>query len=294
MSGQRLTIILLFNLTLWLGAGWWSAQQPVAPRVPSLVWQNHWPETKVWAASSTIVWSPDQGVLVSQNSHELRPIASLSKMVTALVVLGERPNWQATYKLQNEDQRYGNVVYIYPGETVTIRDLWHASLLASDNTATQALVRAVKLTDEQYRQKVVDLAKQLRIDDLQIEEPTGLNPKNQASAEAIARIAKEALSNPEVQRAALLEHYNLVTKAGRSQQITNTDAFVRGAIALPHGWQIDGGKTGYIDEAGYCFAALWKNQAGQQVVSVVLGTPIKEGRFTVTKALLDYTSQRYY
>ncbi len=294
MLAQRLTIILLFNLTLWLGVGWWSAQQPAAPVVPQFVWQNRWPEIKVWPASSTVVWSVDQGKLISQNSQQLRPIASLSKMVTALVVLGEKPDWSALYTLKNEDQRYGNIVYIYPGETVTIKDLWQASLMASDNTATQALIRAVGLNDDQYRQKVVELAERLQINDLQIKEPTGLNPDNQASASAIARITNEALGQPEVRQSALLESYTLTTKSGRQQLITNTDGFVRGSAALPKGWQIDGGKTGYIDEAGYCFAALWKNEAGQQVVSVVLGAPTKEGRFTITKALLDYAQQQYY
>lgn len=294
MSAQRLTIILLFNLTLWLGVGWWSAQQSAVPVAPEFVWHNRWSEIKLWPASSTIIWSPEQGILISQNSQELRSIASLSKLVTALVVLAEQPNWQAAYTLKNEDQRYGNIVYIYPGETVTINDLWHASLLASDNTAIQALVRAVGLSDEQYRQKVLELAEQLKISDLQIEEPTGLSPKNKASAQAIARLAQEALSRPEIQKAALLERYTITTKSGRQQLITNTDGFVRGAVALPQGWEIEGGKTGYIDEAGYCFAALWKNQAGQQLISVVLNSPTKEGRFTITKNLLEYAQQKYY
>jgi len=165
MSVQRITIILLFNLTLWLGTGWWSAQQSAAPDVPQFVWPNRWPEIKVWPASSTVVWSPQQGKLISQNSQQLRPIASLSKMVTALVVLGEKPQWSASYTLKNEDQRYGNIDYLYPGETVTIKDLWQASLMASDNTATQALIRAVGLSDDQYRQKVTELAGRLQISD---------------------------------------------------------------------------------------------------------------------------------
>ena len=294
MSVQRITIILLFNLTLWLGTGWWSAQQPAAPDAPKFVWHNRWPEVRVWPASSTVVWSPEQGKLISQNSQQLRPIASLSKMVTALIVLGEKPDWSASYTLKNEDQRYGNIIYIYPGETVTIKDLWQASLMASDNTATQALIRAVGLSDEQYQQKVTELAERLQISDLQIKEPTGLNPDNRASASTMARIASEALSQPEVQQSALLDRYTLTTKSGRQQLITNTDGFVRGSAALPSDWQIAGGKTGYIDEAGYCFAALWKNSDGQQVVSVVLGAPTKEGRFTITKALLDYAQQIYY
>jgi len=293
MSVQRITIILLFNLTLWLGVGWWSAQQPTAPVVPVFVWQNLWADFKVWPASSTIVWSPEQGVLIGQDSREMRSIASLSKLVTALVVLGEKPDWQVSYVLKNEDQRYGSIIYIYPGETVTIRDLWHASLLASDNTATQALVRAVGLSAEQYRQKVIVLVEQLGIKDINIEEPTGLDPKNQASAQAVAQIVQAALSHSEIRQATLLEKYEIITKAGRSQLVTNTDGFVRGAAALPTGWQIAGGKTGYIDEAGYCFAALWKDQAGQQLVSVVLGAPTKEDRFTITKSLVEYASQKY-
>jgi D-alanyl-D-alanine carboxypeptidase len=293
MSAQRSTIILLFNLTLWLGVGWWSAQQPTAPVVPVFVWQNRWVDFKVWPASSTIVWSSEQGVLIGQDSREMRSIASLSKMVTALVVLAEKPDWSASYVLKNEDQRYGSITYIYLGETVTVRDLWHASLLASDNTATQALVQAVGLSAEQYRQKVIVLVEQLGIKDINIEEPTGLDPKNQASAQAVAQIVQAALSHSEIRQATLLEKYEIITKAGRSQLVTNTDGFVRGAAALPAGWQIAGGKTGYIDEAGYCFAALWKDQAGQQLVSVVLGAPTKEDRFTITKSLVEYASQKY-
>lgn len=262
--------------------------------MPQFVWPNRWPEIKVWPASSTVVWSPQQGKLISQNSQQLRPIASLSKMVTALVVLGEKPQWSASYTLKNEDQRYGNIVYLYPGETVTIKDLWQASLMASDNTATQALIRAVGLSDDQYRQKVTELAGRLQISDLQIKEPTGLNPDNQASAMAIAQITNEALNQPEIQQSALLDRYTFTTKSGRQQLITNTDGFVRGSAVLPSDWQIEGGKTGYIDEAGYCFAALWKNSADQQLVSVVLGAPTKEGRFTITKALVDYVQQKYY
>ena len=159
MLQQRLVIILLFNLTLWLGSLYWSASQTDVPQPTQSSLSNVWPEFKVWPASSTVVWSPDQGILVSQDSRRLRPIASLSKMITALVVLAENPNWQAKYTLKNEDQRYGNVAYIYPGEEITIDDLWHLSLMASDNTATQALVRAVGLSDEEYRQKVIECKK---------------------------------------------------------------------------------------------------------------------------------------
>lgn len=291
---QRITIILLFNLTLWLGTGWWSAQQPAAPETPTIVLLDRWPEVKVWPASSTLLWQVEQGKLISQNSQQVRPIASLSKLVTALVVLETKPNWSAEYTLKNEDQRYGNIVYVYPGETVTIKDLWQASLMASDNTATQALIRAVGLSDEQYQQKVVDLAKRLQLSDLQIQEPTGLSPTNQASASTIGQIAREAFCQPEIQQSALLDQYTLTTKAGRQQLITNTNGFVSGSEAGPAEWQIKGGKTGYIDEAGYCFVALWQNTTEQQIISVVLGAPNKEGRFTITKALLDYAQEKYY
>ena len=294
MSKQRLTIILLFNLTLWLGAGWWSASQPAAPTIAKPTSTIAWPNFQVWPASSTLVWSPDKGILVSQDSRRLRPIASLSKMITALVVLNEKPNWQAHYKLKNEDERYGNISYIYPGEEISINDLWHLSLMASDNTATQALIRAVGLSDDDYRQKVKALAERLQIKDLTIDESTGLSTKNQASAEAIAIITREALSQEKVREVASLARYEIKTAKGRSQQVTNTDAFVRGAATLPQGWEIVGGKTGCIDEAGYCFAALWQDKQGQTVVSVILGAQAKETRFSLTKDLINYATKKYY
>ncbi len=295
MDSQRTIIILFVNLAWWLIAFLWSSQPlALAGEVP-LIYPNNWPEIKVWPASSTLVISNKEGVLLSQGSYQSRPIASLTKLVTALIVLDAHPNWSAKYTLKNEDQRYGNIIYVYPGEVVTVKDLWVASLLASDNTATEALIQAVGLNDEIYCQKVEELAKKLNIDsDLRLIEPTGLNPDNQASARAMAIIVNAALSQPDIKETLLLGKYEIVTQKGRRQLVTNTDSFIRGSVAVPDSWQLLGGKTGYLDEAGYCFAALWRNDLGEELVTVVLGAPTKEGRFTITKDLLDYITEKYY
>ena len=295
MDSQRTIIILFVNLAWWLIAFLWSSQPlALAGEVP-LIYPNNWPEVKIWPASSTLVISNKEGVLLSQGSYQPRPIASLTKLVTALIVLDAHPNWSAKYTLKNEDQRYGNIVYVYPGEVVTVKDLWVASLLASDNTATEALIQAVGLNDEIYYQKVEELAKKLNIDsDFRLIEPTGLNPDNQASARAMAIIVNAALSQPDIKETLLLGKYEIVTQKGRRQLVTNTDSFIRGSVAVPDSWQLLGGKTGYLDEAGYCFAALWRNDLGEELVTVVLGAPTKEGRFTITKDLLDYITEKYY
>ena len=295
MNLQRTIIILFVNLAWWLMAFLWSNQPlALAGEVP-LVYPNNWPEIRTWPASSTLVISSKGGTLLSQGSYQLRPIASLTKLVTALIVLDTHPNWSAEYTLKNEDQRYGNIIYIYPGEVVTVKDLWVASLLASDNTATEALIQAVGLNDEMYPQKVEELAKKLNINsDLRLIEPTGLNPDNQASARAMATIVNAALSQPDIQKTLLLDKYEIITQKGRRQLVTNTDGFIQGSVAIPDSWQILGGKTGYLDEAGYCFAALWRNDQGEELVTVVLGAPTKEGRFTITKDLLDYITEKYY
>ncbi len=295
MNLQRTIIILFVNLAWWLMAFLWSNQPlALAGEVP-LVYPNNWPEVRAWPASSTLVISNRGGTLLSQGSYQLRPIASLTKLVTALIVLDTHPNWSAEYTLKNEDQRYGNIIYIYPGEVVTVKDLWVASLLASDNTATEALIQAVGLNDEMYHQKVEELAKKLNINsDLRLIEPTGLNPDNQASARAMATIVNAALSQPDIQKTLLLDKYEIITQKGRRQLVTNTDGFIQGSVAIPDSWQILGGKTGYLDEAGYCFAALWRNDQGEELVTVVLGAPTKEGRFTITKDLLDYITEKYY
>ena len=295
MNLQRTIIILFVNLAWWLMAFLWSNQPlALAGEVP-LAYPNNWPEIRTWPASSTLVISSKGGTLLSQGSYQLRPIASLTKLVTALIVLDTHPNWSAEYTLKNEDQRYGNIIYIYPGEVVTVKDLWVASLLASDNTATEALIQAVGLNDEVYPQKVEELAKKLNINsDLRLIEPTGLNPDNQASARAMATIVNAALSQPDIQKTLLLDKYEIITQKGRRQLVTNTDGFIQGSVAIPDSWQILGGKTGYLDEAGYCFAALWRNDQGEELVTVVLGAPTKEGRFTITKDLLDYITEKYY
>ena len=284
MDSQRTIIILFVNLAWWLIAFLWSSQPlALAGEVP-LIYPNNWPEIKVWPASSTLVISNKEGVLLSQGSYQSRPIASLTKLVTALIVLDAHPNWSAKYTLKNEDQRYGNIIYVYPGEVVTVKDLWVASLLASDNTATEALIQAVGLNDEMYPQKVEELAKKLNINsDLRLIEPTGLNPDNQASARAMATIVNAALSQPDIKETLLLDKYEIITQKGRRQLVTNTDGFIQGSVAIPDSWQILGGKTGYLDEAGYCFAALWRNDQGEELVTVVLGAPTKEGGLLLLK-----------
>lgn len=230
---------------------------------------------------AVIDWST--GVpLFEKNADKPQAIASITKLMTALVVLSTDPDWDKVVSVGASDELPGGVAYLAPGEKVKVRDLLHMSLIASSNGATMALARSTGLTDQEFAAKMNELAQGFGMRHSHFDEPTGLDSGNVASARDVAILLKQALSSEIIQDIVTKKVYEFVSESARPHKIATTDMLLDSFLSKPP-YVFLGGKTGYIDEAGYCFSAAVRNATGDSVIAVALGAPTRDDRFTDVK-----------
>lgn len=213
------------------------------------------------------------------------PIASITKLFTVYTFLDYNPGWEQIYEIKAEDRREGGKIYLFTGDKVTVKDLFYFSLVGSDNTATAALVAATGLSEEKFVEKMNDKIKESGLKNTRLVEPVGLKDGNISTAREVAMFAKIALAKDEIKKASLTKKYEFFTKQGRKKSITNTDDLLN--IYPDQGVEILGGKTGYINSSGYCLVGSFKNNQGKSIITVILGADSDNGRFSLTKKLVD-------
>jgi D-alanyl-D-alanine carboxypeptidase len=242
-------------------------------------------------AATAVDWETGT-VLYAKNAYEPMPIASITKLMSALVVVGETPDWNAEIDVLGEDMRPGGIAYIIPGERVTVRDLFNVSLVASGNGATVTLARSTGLSGEAFAARMNALAAEIGMQQAHFTEPTGLDPANSASAHDVAVLIRRALDVPEIREAVLQKEYAFTAVTGLDHVVYSTDELLGSFLSEPP-YTFLGGKTGYLGEAGYCFGAAAEDGEGHRVVAVVLGAETKADRFTEVKNLLFWVFDAY-
>ncbi|MCX6798139.1 MAG: serine hydrolase, partial [Candidatus Falkowbacteria bacterium] len=193
-------------------------------------------------ATNTFLWE--------KNSEVRQPLASITKLMTALVFLDNNPGWGKIYKISLADNVVGGKVSLFLGEELKVKDLFYSSLVASDNGATIALVHATGLSETEFIAKMNAKARQLGLFNTSFVDPIGLSDNNLSSARDIARLAKAALKNEEIKKATLTEKYKFQTLGGQEKKVESTDYLL--GSDLDNEIIVQGGKTGYTEKAGYC------------------------------------------
>jgi len=227
-----------------------------------------------WEKDSTkraaVLAADDRYFLFLNRSDEIQPIASITKLMTALVFLENNPGWDTVYKISPEDNIVGGKVNLFLGEIINLKDLFYTSLIASDNGATIALVHATGLSEEEFVVKMNIKAGKLGLENTKFSDPIGLSPENISTAREVALLAKEAFEKKEIREATAKKDYSFETINGREKYIESTDdlLFKNTSDSL----EILGGKTGFIEEAGYCYVGYMRSPNGNTVISVVLGS----------------------
>lgn len=223
-------------------------------------------------------------VLYNKNGDAAWIPASLTKLVTALVVLDTKPNWNGLCAVRKEDEVGGARLATYAGAKYRMRDLFDASLVASANNATNTLARCTGLSGEEFVKRMNAKALEFGALHTKFVEPTGIDIANSTTASDFAKIANGALSTKTV-RDTLLKKAVTVSTIGSSPKKTHylktTNALLKDTEVLSLG-----GKTGYLDESMYNFAGSFKNPDGRFIISVVLGSPTKAGSFAETKSII--------
>lgn len=256
---------------------------PDAARAPAKV--NATSAGVVTSAVSAIVVDRATGsVLYEKNGGEPRSIGSITKLMTAFVFLKGNPDLAAPAALAASDVRVGGVQHISIGDTVTVGDLLRASLVASDNSATAALVRLSGMPEGDFVGRMNEVAAEIGMLATTFYDPTGLSPDNRSVASDIVRLVDEAMKVDIVRETTQVAVATFTGASGRAYSVVTTDELL-GTFLNQDPYKIVGGKTGFLPEAGYCLGSMISENGGHEIVVVVLGSETKEGRFQDVKAL---------
>lgn len=240
------------------------------------------PAGGVYARNAILVDPRSGEVLFSKNATNQVPIASLTKLMTALVFLEQRPNLNREVEVTLAEIQGGGRTQLRRGELVELRDLLHMSLMCSDNVATRVLARESGLDQDAFRERMNRKADELGLKGTKFVEFTGLDERNVSTASDVARLLHAAAHDPLIQDITTTREYSFRT-ARRDHVFGNTNRLLYGH------WDVMGGKTGFISEAGYCFAT-WVREQGRDLIAVVLGAPTEATRFADAVRLIRKAS----
>ncbi|MEK7655727.1 MAG: serine hydrolase [Patescibacteria group bacterium] len=222
-------------------------------------------------------------VLYSKNPHDVMPIASLTKLMTAIVVIDSEVNLDESITFIKEDfYGEGKSVFVQ-GETMTRRDALRALLVGSVNAAGNALARTSKGMDPFVR-AMNEKAHSLNLASPVFVDPTGVNPANKANAADVAAMLSIAMSYPELREIAALSSVTIKGGSGNAYNIDSTNLLL--PTFLNHDpYRIIGAKTGSLPEAGFCMAQITRNAEGHEIVVVTLASDNHFTRYQDIKGL---------
>ena len=235
-------------------------------------------------AQAAIILDPVTGeTLWERNSHEVRSIASITKVMTVMLFLEQQPDLSRQVVISRRDVRRASTTYLRRGERVTLRDLVHLALVASDNAAARVLARVSPLGTKRFIVRMNAMAGELGLRQTRFMDPSGLDEGNVSSAYEVARLIAEASVRPQVSEIMRKRSYRIRTSR-RARTIRSTNKLL--------GTRVDvmAGKTGYIDLAGYCLATLVQLDDERAVSIVVLGARSNSGRFAEARRLATWLS----
>jgi len=241
----------------------------------------------VWARNA-IVLDPTSGdVLYEKNSGASAPCASLTKMMTDLVFLEQKPDLDRSVEVTLAEITGGGHTQLRRGERVRLDDLLHMSLMCSDNVATRVLVRESGLPLEDFLARMNRRAVELGLARTRFVECTGLDERNVSTAADIARLLRAAAENETIHDITTQRGYDFLSYSAsnrvRTHHISTTNRLLYGQ------YEIRGGKTGHISEAGYCLAT-WIRTDQRDMIAVVLGAPTNATRFADVVRLVQHTN----
>lgn len=212
-------------------------------------------------------------VLLSKNDHAVLPIASLTKLMTGLIISesGLPMDEAITITEEDVDTEKGSRSRLVVGTTLTRREMLHLALMSSENRAANALGRTYPGGLKVFVALMNAKAKLLGMADTRYVEPTGLSSQNQSSARDLAVLVNVAHSDPVLREFSTSPGYE-VAVGHRTLQYNNTNLLVKNP-----NWEIGLQKTGYISEAGRCLV-MQTQIAGRKLIMVFLDSAGKLSR----------------
>jgi D-alanyl-D-alanine endopeptidase (penicillin-binding protein 7) len=255
--------------------------QPEAPLfkafgTPDLSTLSRQDQLKLRSAAALVIDQEDGQLLYAKNTDAVMPIASITKLMTAIVTLDSGLSLDETITIEREDVDLlkGTRSKLKVGVTLTRREMLRLALMASENRAAAALARSYPGGTPAFVQAMNQKAKQLGMRDTRFLDPTGLNPGNVSTALDLAFMVNAGYHYPIIRDFTTTEQVRLAfegVRRHRTLAFRNSNGLVRSGE-----WEIGLSKTGYISEAGRCLV-MQARIAAKPVIIVLLDS---WGKFT--------------
>jgi len=254
---------------------------------------------KLTAKSALVVDFDSDDILFEKDSTKILPIASITKLMTALVFLEKNTReWDEEIVVLEEDlikwtssggeEIQPAMLSIKVGDELNLKDIFYSSLIKSANNSSKILARLIPCCCGQTFSDLMNKkAKSLGMANTYFTEPTGLSPSNRSNAEDLSKMMREVFNKDEIKEALSYQVYDVkIKRNGFSyrQRLYNTDKLLGNFI------NIKGAKTGYLEESGYCLAGV-SDYLDRKLIVIILGAENNEDRFQEAKSLIWWTRE---
>ena len=223
--------------------------------------------------------------IAALNKDKKMPIASLTKLATALAALKIYDEDEILVVPKRASQAIGSKVFFQAGSRVSVRDLLRALLISSGNDAAITLAGSTEADEKIFIKKMNEVAKNLKLKNTNFVNTTGLDQADHFStAHDLALLTTHFLQQPLLKEIVKKKYVEIYTLQGKMHKIVTRNQLLRD-------WEdIYGVKTGTTPQAGASFIALVKNKQGQEVVTIVLNSP---ARFLDTKVVIKWIFKNF-
>lgn len=250
-------------------------------------------EELVENAKSAILIERDTGaVLYEKNSNEQLPPASMTKIMTMLLIMEAIDEGKLSWDEKIRTSEYaasmgGSQIFLEPGEEMTTKEMLEGIAIGSGNDASVAVAERLAGSVDKFVDKMNEKAKELGLKDTVFKNPTGLPVSDHYStAYDMAMMAKELLKYEDITKYTGTYEAYLRENTDKKFWLVNTNKLVR---FYPG---VDGLKTGFTQEAKYCLTATAEKD-GMRVIAVVFGAPTSKERNAEVTKMLDYAFNQY-
>jgi serine-type D-Ala-D-Ala carboxypeptidase (penicillin-binding protein 5/6) len=244
-------------------------------------------------AKSAILIERDTGtVLYEKNAHEKLPPASMTKIMTMLLIMEAIDKGELSYKEKVRASEYaasmgGSQIFLEPGEEMTVDELLRGIAIGSGNDASVAMAERIAGSEEAFVEMMNKKAKELGLKNTSFQNATGLPAEGHySSAYDMAMMARELLKYEDITKYTGMYEDYLRENTDKKFWLVNTNRLVK---FYPG---VDGLKTGFTSEAKYCLTATAKKN-GMRVIAVVFGASTPKDRNAQITKMLDYAFSQY-
>lgn len=244
------------------------------------------------AKSSILIEASTGEIIHDNNANERLAPASMTKIMSLIIIMEEIEKGSITLDevitvSENASKMGGSQIYLEAGEKMTVNDLLKAICVGSANDAVVALAERISGTEEAFVFRMNEEVKKLGLKNTNFENATGLDAKNHySSAYDMANMARELVKHDKILEYSGIYETYLRQNTNKKFWLVNTNKLIKTYDGM------DGLKTGYTTEAGYCLTATAKRN-NMRLIGVIMGEETSQKRNQEMSKMLDYGFNMY-